>query len=654
MLTVGLVQINNSFSGQSYLPYAAACLESYVLTRAADPGSFSFLLPLYRRLPAREAVEHLSKADVVGFSTYVWNERLSLEIARRLKASRTGVRIVFGGPQVPDDSEAFLREHPFVDVAVHGEGEATFLDLLQAPPGAPLAEIDGISFLDPSGRFVRTAPRARLSDLATLPSPYLSGRLDALMAGHPEEAWIGLWETNRGCPFSCTFCDWGSATAMKVSSFDMDRLLGELEWFAGRRIEYVFCCDANFGILARDVDLAAHAAAVRARTGYPRGLSVQNTKNATERAYRTQKILSDAGLNKGVALSMQSLDAGTLKAVRRDNISLGTFLELQQRFTRDRVETYSDLILGLPEETYGSWLAGIELLLESGQHSRIQFNNLSLLPNAEMSRPESRARYGLGTVSSEIINVHGVRAVLDDDVPEVQELVVATAALPPEDWRRARALAWTTSLFHHDKLFQLPILLARHLAGTTYGSLLRGFTEIDPARFPLLHDIQTFFLSEAAAIQEGGPEYVYSPDWLGIFWPADEYVFIRMTAKGELDAFYREAHRRLLEIVGDAPSVPARALEDAVALNRALVRQPFVADVLEVGTEYDVLGFVRGILQGEPKPLEESPRVVRVDRRSPSWDDFGSWCREVVWWGNKKGAYLYGSDSVEVQLAGHY
>ena len=67
---------------------------------------------------------------------------------------------------------------------------------------------------------------------------------------------------------------------------------------------------------------------------------MQNTKNATERAYQTQKILSDARLNKGVALSMQSLDPHTLKNIKRDNISLETYFELARRFTSDKVETY--------------------------------------------------------------------------------------------------------------------------------------------------------------------------------------------------------------------------------------------------------------------------------------------------------------------------
>jgi hypothetical protein len=135
---VGLVQINNSFSGQNYLPYSVALLQTYVQKMAADPGLYEFLPPLYKRVRIADAVESLKDADLVGFSTYVWNGRISLEIARRLKALRPGIVIVFGGPHVPDQPEAFLRTNPQIDLAVHNEGERTFLKLLEgfAAPSA--------------------------------------------------------------------------------------------------------------------------------------------------------------------------------------------------------------------------------------------------------------------------------------------------------------------------------------------------------------------------------------------------------------------------------------------------------------------------------------------------------------------------------------
>jgi radical SAM superfamily enzyme YgiQ (UPF0313 family) len=654
---VGLVQINNSFSGQNYLPYSVACLQSYAQTHAPRPDRYQFQRMIYKRMPIREAVAQLADADIVGFSSYVWNEQISLACARRLKEAKPDVLIIFGGPQVPDRPEAFLRAHRFIDVVAHNEGERTFLQLLEAYPDNDWSAIDGVSYIDRDGNFVRRANAARLRDLADVPSPFLNGLFDDLMRANPHEHWIGLWETNRGCPFQCTFCDWGSATAGKLNKFDMERLLDEVDWFAANKIEYVFCCDANFGILPRDVDIARRVAEVKRTTGYPVALSVQNTKNATERAYETQKILSDAGLNKGVALSMQSVDTHTLESIKRQNISLDTYLELQRRFTRDGVETYSDLILGLPGETYESFVTGVDTLIFTGQHNRIQFNNLAILPNAEMADPAYMAKYGLTTVRSEIINIHGSRQVSDDDVPEYQQLVVATATMPAADWRRTRSFAWMCAFLHFDKIMQMPIIVAHELAGIPYRDIVEAFLDVDATEYPLLAEIRDFFLAEAASIQGGGSEYVFSDQWLGIFWPADEYVFIKLTAEKRFAEFYAQAGRLVIELVRQrSPATALGPLHDAVAVNGALVSQPFVSDDISVTVEHDIVGFCRGIREGRPQPLARQHTSIEIRRSVSSYADFNAWCREVVWWGNKKGAYLYNARlvAVERQLAGHF
>ena len=48
--------------------------------------------------------------------------------------------------------------------------------------------------------------------------------------------------------------------------------------------------------------------------------------------------------------------------------------------------------------------------------------------------------------------------------------------------------------------------------------------------------------------------------------------------------------------------------------------------------------------------------VIEIDRTSKPYDDFQKWCREIVWWGNKKGAYLHAPRAAEItpELAGHY
>jgi hypothetical protein len=180
---------------------------------------------------------------------------------------------------------------------------------------------------------------------------------------------------------------------------------------------------------------------------------------------------------------------------------------------------------------------------------------------------------------------------------------------------------------------------------------------VDAAHYPLLGEIRDFFLREARSIQNGGPEYVYSAEWLGIYWPQDEYIFIKMSAEKRLDDFYAEAGallRRCILRGGDDDE--AELLAEAVRVNRLLANQPSEVDDLVVKTDHNLLDFYRSTRNGEDIPLRRAPTTIRIDRRGQSRDEFQTWCREIVWWGNKKGAYLYGHTpvSASLELAGHY
>ena len=652
---VGLVQINNSFSGQNYLPLSVGMLQAYAQENLSQPDKFEFLLPVYRRLPVEQAVQQLLGTNVAFFSTYVWNFRISLEIARNLKAHSPETVTVFGGPHVPDRVESFLRGNPFVDLACHGEGEQSALAILENSPSECWDQVPGISYLREDGSLVQNPKAPRLSDLPQYPSPYLSGAFAPLMEANPEETWIALWETNRGCPFSCTFCDWGSAVQSKVHSFELDRLYREVEWFAEHEIDYIFCCDANFGILPRDLDIATYVAATKKRYGYPGALSVQNTKNATERAYQTQKILADAGLNKGVDIALQTMDHHTLESIKRGNISLTTYQELQQRFTRDGIETYTDMILSLPGETYDSFADGVSTIIVNGQHNRIQFNNLSILPNAEMGDPEYQKKHGMVTVESKTINIHGSLDTSDEEIQETQELVIATSTMPKEDWIRTRVFSWMAGLLYFDKVFQVPLMLAHHVCSIRYRELFEAFSEGPLSSFPVLQEIQAFFTEQARDMQDGGPEYTRSEEWLNIWWPADEYILIKLSVENKLDEFYRAAEGLLNQTLLDKSlSLPPGLVHDAVTLNGSLMKQPFQTEDLELELSFNIWEFYRAAVAGAAIPLENKASRYHVNRTGTTWPSWNDWCREVIWYGNKKGAYLYGNDAVEPQLSGHF
>ena len=639
-MKVGFVQINSSFANQNYFPYSIGRLQAYAQKFTRDAGRFEYSLPIYKRVPIAQAVQHLLEADVVPVSAYVWNIKISLEIARRLKDLRPKNLIVFGGPQVPDRAETFLRENPFIDVVVHGEGEAIFLKILENASSRIWDDIPAISFLDKDGSFIHHPRGERMKDLTQVPSPYLEGVFESLMETYPEEHWIASWETNRGCPFSCTFCDWGSSVATKVLTYDMETLNREVEWFGERKIGYVVCCDANFGILPRDLEIAKRVASAKMKYGFPKTISIQNTKNSTERSYEIQKIIAAAGMNNGVTIAMQSLDPSTLKSIKRQNISLDSYQELQRRFTRDDVETYTDLILGLPGETYDSYFDGVSQAIANGQHNRIQFSNCAVLPNAEMGDPEYQKKYGMELVETRIVNIHGSLIETEDDISETQFLVIATHTMPREDWRKTRVLSWMVAFLHFDKMLQIPLILLHKVCGLTFRELFEVFMERDLKRYPVLKEIRDLFWQKAQDIQNGGEEYSNSPEWLNIWWPTDEYALIKISVEKKFDKFYDEAEAILGEFLKERGLDASALLHEAIVLNKGLVNQPFQTEDLEIELSYNLWEFYQSARKGLDVPLENRISRYHVDRTSATFQTWDDWFREVVWYGSKRGAYF--------------
>ena len=103
-----------------------------------------------------DALKQLDGGDIVVFSTYVWNIRLSLKIAERLSKKSPDSMIVFGGPQVPDKPEIFLRDNPYIDIACMKEGEKAFASLLDNYKEKDWLNVPSIDFLDYNKEYVET------------------------------------------------------------------------------------------------------------------------------------------------------------------------------------------------------------------------------------------------------------------------------------------------------------------------------------------------------------------------------------------------------------------------------------------------------------------------------------------------------------------
>ncbi|MEK6855114.1 MAG: cobalamin-dependent protein [Nanoarchaeota archaeon] len=659
-IKVGMTQVNNSFNRQSYIPLTLGYLYSHASEHAKNFEDFEFLSPIFKRIPLEECVEQLREADVAAFSTYVWNFEISKRIAERLKQENPDIITIAGGYQIhEEDVEGFLRKNRMFDIAIAGEGERAFTAFLESYPDRAWHRVPSAGFIDENGRFIETERAKRIEDLNEISSPFLNGYFNRLMDSNNEDEWIGLFETNRGCPFPCNFCAWGGRSGAKkrMTEFSLEeRLFQEIEWFGKNKIGYIFCCDSNFGMYSsekfgrRDLKIAQQFAHVRDRYGYPKRFSVQNTKNSTEDSYEVQKVLYESGLDQGILLAIQSLNPKTLEAVDRKNIGTKTYLYHQRRATEEGKKTFSDLILGLPEETYESFVEGVNTLIELGQHNRIQFNNLSILPNTVMYDPEYRNKYGLVTVETDIVNIHGSLGELEDGVYEKQQLVVATNSMPKTDWVRTRNFGYMAGLLHFNKVLQIPNVVLNSAYSLKYSDVVAAFVSDDSADRPIIGELSNLFSEQARSLQRGGPEYTYSRQWLNMWWPTDEFGLIKLATEDKLDSFYGEAKSLFSEILeerGYNSKHDRQVVAEAVRLNRELMKMPYNNSDLEIHTDFNTLEVYKAGLLTDKIPLVCEEKKYKVDRTRERWNSWEDWCREVVWWCNKKGAYMYDYAPIE-------
>lgn len=643
---------SGSLGGTSaYLPYSTGLLQAYAQKYAAAPERFEFLLPIHKPVRPSEAMERLERADVVAFSAYIWNIRQSLRIARELKRLRPDVLTVFGGPQVPNSAEAFLREHRSVDIACHGEGERVFLQILERAWTREWDGIPSISYLNTREEFVSHPRAARMQDLSAIPSPFLEGVFDPLMRANPEVRWHAAWETNRGCPFGCTFCDWGGAIASKVYRFDMERVKAETDWFARKRLAHVFFCDANFGILARDIEIAKAFVESLERHKARMSVSVQTAKNSTERCYEAQRILWNSGRAfLSATTSLQSVDAGALKAIKRDNISLESFHELQRRHRANGLPTNTEMIVGLPGETYESFANGVAEVISRGQHNYLNVYECQVLPNAEMGSPEYQRRYGM-----ELKAVPMLEGPLTCDgeerVTECIDTVIATQSMPREHWVRARAFAWATQFLHFDRVLQVPFVLLANEYGAGYREMIEAFLNCDGGPYPVCADMAAIFWNAARRLQQGYPGAVASRECLNQWWTPDAYALISLADSEKWEAFFEEAEQILRPFGREHARFDHRLLADCVVLNRELFKRAGVFTDTSITVCANLLEYFAGVVEGRPVTLERIQTTYHIDRTSAVWPSADDWYRFIDQTQGDPGQYLYTALAVPAAMA---
>lgn len=360
-----------------WIPYSIGCIWSFAQQYEFVTDNFTLANLFFKRDNIDELIKSINEPAICGFSCYAWNEQYCLTAAEYIKQKWPNCIIIFGGPQ----TNISLLVNNFIDVVVTGEGEENFTDFLR-------------DVLDNNVKEIYT--KRRLTDLA-IPNPYTTGIFDKIIADNPGAIWSATLETNRGCPYACTFCDWGSATYSKVRKYNIEDVAGTIDWISKNPITYVFIADANFGIFKeRDLAIAKMLGQANQHGGMIESVDATYAKNSSEYMFIIAKELGN--LSSGITISVQSMNKKTLEAVKRKNMDINDIAHMMSLSKIHNITAYTELIIGLPEETLESWKDGLCELLELGQHNKIDIYPALTIRNSELNSFDMKIKYGIKTM----------------------------------------------------------------------------------------------------------------------------------------------------------------------------------------------------------------------------------------------------------------
>ena len=624
MLLVNSSQYNFQYGNRIHFPYSIAMLETFLQSNDHINKNFKFGKTFVFREHVEEDINKCKNSDILLCSCYVWNWEITIHLAKQVKKINPNCLIIFGGPQVPEDTTGFFEKHPFVDLLEHGEGEKIIENIFNTYLGdKDFSNVKGITTKE-----FKTTFEGRINDLDILPSPYLTSNIWELVEKVEGVKWICSWETHRGCPYLCTFCDWGSATFTKKRKFSEERLFKELEWFAENKIGYIDCCDANFGIFfERDLRLGRKLKELALTKKFPQTFQQSWAKNSSEKIIPIAKELQEGGLLTAVTLSVQSLDENTLDIIKRENMKFDKFSNLSNQFRQQGLPTYSEFIRGLPGETLETFKQGLEQLIGESKIDTIYIFHCIILPNAPMNIPEYREKYKIKTVRSPIYLGHS--SVNNRTMEEYENVVISTSSATEEDIQEMYLYSWVILSMHSFGILEYVSRYYKKAQGISFMKFYEEVIEFCKTEKSIFSEEYEKVIEHRNKGYQGKGWNHYDPNLGDIFWPIEEAAWLRLTSqkKRTLDGI-----NSLLDYLEKklGYTTPKEILQDLVKFQLFLITTKEDQDIIKSENfDYDWKGFF-----DNSSELKQTKKSYNYKNQVIEKDDF-EWNKRAIWYGRR-------------------
>jgi hypothetical protein len=244
-----------------------------------------------------------------------------------------------------------------------------------------------------------------------------------------------------------------------VNKLEVERVEEEIDYIARRRSKNLSICDANFGILPRDVEIAEHIVRVNKRGKTPSRVTYNSAKNHPDRVEQIARIFTEAGLLHNQSISLQTMNAEALRLAKRDNIKKETYLRLQRRLNEWGVPSFIELIWPMPGETLESFKDGVNELCEMGAQC---FTVYPLLWLNNVGYLEKTDEYGIATLR-------------EDDPVGNSEIVIRTNEVSYEDCIRGLLFTMAVYLLYNCRGLYTTSILLNALGVATFRKVFESF-----------------------------------------------------------------------------------------------------------------------------------------------------------------------------------
>lgn len=486
-------------------------------------------------------------AEIYGFSCYIWNIRMLLDICSSLRKAKPSAVIILGGPEVSYDPESILEANDFIDYLVVGEGEASFLELLSfLASGAWEPEgIRGIAYR--KGReIVVTPPRPLIADMDTIPYPY-----DGL-----EEFCnrIVYYETSRGCPFNCRYCL--SSTIPGVRFLSMERLRRDIKRFAEAGVRQVKLVDRTFNCdIERAVEIMEYIIGLNPSTNFHFELAADLID---ERFLETVKK-APAGLFQ-FEIGVQSTNRPTLSEIERTMDFDRVSSNVRELISYGNTHIHLDLIAGLPFEDMAAFRKSFNDVYALGP-DMLQLGFLKLLKGSGIR--EDSSDYGMEYHTFppyEVIKTHWLsyrELLLLKDLEQVLEhyhnsgrfrhtlaFLLEASKAEPFDFFLELACFWNRkSYFNSSRNTNELYIIMKQFAGEIYADRLK------PAQFSLLNEclkLDWLLFTRSGSMPEAIERFDHTP----VKGSIQEYIRKYLTETEGFTGLRAASMRELLKQIG--------------------------------------------------------------------------------------------------------